>query len=362
VKFHHVMPASPYTTRFLELIASHPAAFPAKEHEFWIEQAPGSTFRVARRGELVPRAMGPWGFLRAFQEMRPTDRLVIHQLSNPRLVLGLLLSLRTARRCAWCVWGGDVYYDLYRPRTWLHGWRERMRRAVIPWIPVVCSMVPGDFEYVRKTYGSRAKYVEAFYPSPMDSRALVPADAGDVANAKDGVTVLVGNSGDPSNQHAWVFDTLARFRGPKLRVVAPLAYGDRAYVDSVVGHGRDLFGDRFMPLTEFLPPEQYGRLIREVDAAIMNHGFQQALGNVIALLLLGRKVYVRGDTTTYGYFKDLGVEVHDTRLVADQSLADLAAFAPETGARNSDLVRSHLSEANAVGGWQRLFDTLRATT
>lgn len=358
--FHHLMPASPYTTRFLELIASNPASFPAREHTFWIERAPGSTFRVARRGEFVSHAVGPWGFLRAFQRLRAGDRVVIHQLSNPRLLFYLLFSPKAMRRCAWSVWGGDVYYDLYRPQTWAHSLRERIRHAVIPRIPVVSSMVPGDFEFVRQKYGSRARYVEAFYPIPMDARELVPADV--VANGKDGVTVLVGNSGDPLNHHEWVFDALSRFRGQGLRVVVPLAYGDPAYVASIIERGRELFGDRFTPLTEFLPPEHYARLIRDVDSAVMNHGFQQALGNIIALLLLGKKVYVRGDTTPYAYFRDLGVVIHDTRRLPEESLAEIATFAAADGVANSRKVRAHLSEANAVAGWRKLFDTLRATT
>jgi len=357
VTFHHLMPASPYTTRFLELLASHPAAFSSKEHVFWIEQAPGSTFHVARRGEFVPRAIGAWGFLRAFQGLRADDRIVIHQLSNPRLLAYLLVNLTRARRCAWSIWGGDVYYDVYRPKTWSHDLRERMRHAVIPRIPVISSMVPGDVEFVREKYGSRATYVEAFYPIPMDSRALVPGL--DEVNAKTGVTILVGNSGDPLNHHAWVFEALARFRGDGIRVVVPLAYGDPTYVASVIARGREIFGDRFTPLTDFLPSEQYARLIREVDAAVMNHGFQQALGNIIALLLLGKKVYVRGDTTTFGYFQGLGVRIDDTRLVPQQSLAEIVSFTREDGVANSERVRAHLSEANAVAGWRKLFDTLR---
>lgn len=359
---HHLMPASPYTTRFLELLATNPVYFPAREHTLWIEQAPGSAFRVARRGEFVPHAVGPWGFLRAFQGLRSDDGVVIHQLSNPRLLLYLLSSPKAIRRCAWSVWGGDVYYDLYRPQTWVHSWRERMRHAVIPRVPVVSSMVPGDFEYVRQKYRSRAKYVEAFYPIPMDARGLVPADAGEPANGKTAVTILVGNSGDPLNHHAWVFDTLSRFRGPGLRVIVPLAYGDPAYVASTIELGRELFGDGFVPLTEFLPPEHYARLIRDVDAAVMNHGFQQALGNIIALLLLGKKVYVRGDTTPYDYFRDLGVVIHDTRRLPEESLAGIATFPAADGVANSAKVRAQLSEANAVAGWRKLFDTLRATT
>jgi hypothetical protein len=354
---HHLLPASPYTTRFLELLADHPEAFPPDEHVFWLEdsRAPGS--RSAVGGGLRRHVVGRWGFLRAFAAARGEDRVVIHQLSDPRLLLYLFVFRTAARKCAWMIWGGDVYYFRYRPRTWPHALRERLRRAVIPAIPLVGAIVPGDFEVVRETYGSRARYVRAFYPLPMDVRSLEPAPPAPRGGRP--VTVLVGNSGDPSNEQAGVLRALARFRDEGLRILAPLSYGDRAHVASVVALGRELFGERFTALTEFLPPEQYARAIREVDAAIMNHAFQQGLGNVVALLLLGKKVYVRRETTTYAYLRDLGIRVFDTHAIPAMSLTELIDFSPEEGARNAATLREHLSGPNAVAGWRALFDALR---
>ncbi len=357
---HHLIASSPYTTRFMKLLEDHPDVFPPQEHRFWIEGARGSGFRVEDRGRIPRTDVGAWGFLRAFQALGQHDRIVIHQLSNPRLLLYLFVFRAAARRCAWAVWGGDVYYYRSGPRTSAHAWRERLRRSVIPLVPVISSMVPGDVEVVRNVYGSRAKYVRSFYPIPMDHDSLdvVPAEP----RGDRGFTILVGNSGDPANDHAGVFSALSRFRGEGVRVVSPLSYGDRAYVASVIGLGRESFGDRFTPLTDFLPPEQYARLIRDVDVAIMNHGYQQALGNIIALLLMGKKVFVRSDTTPFRYFNDLDVSVFDTLRVPQMSLAEIAEFSTESGWRNSERVREHLSEANAVAGWRALFDTLRGVT
>lgn len=354
---HHLISASPYTARFLELLEDHPDVFPPAEHCFWIESAPGSAFRSSGTGPIRRVEVGPWGFLRAFRSLTRDDRVVIHQLNNPRLLLHLFCFRGAARRCAWQIWGGDVYYFRYRPRTWPHAVREALRRAVIPAFPVISGIVPGDVETVRSVYGSRAKYVRAFYPIPMDDRSLETASAAE--RRGNGVTLLVGNSGDPSNDHAEVFRTLARFRSQGVRIVSPLSYGDAPYVASVIALGRELFGDQFTPLTEFLPPEQYARLIREVDTAIMNHGYQQALGNIVALLMLGKKVFVRSDTTPYGYFHDLDIAVFDTLRIPGLSLPELVEFAPETGRRNAESVRAHLSEANAVAGWKALFETVR---
>lgn len=353
---HHLIASSPYTTRFLKLLRDHPREFPPGEHCFWVEKLRRSAFRVERVEPLSQIAVGAWGFLRAFRQLGETDRVIIHQLSNPRLLLYLLISRRSARRCAWSIWGGDVYYFKYRGKTWADDLRESLRRAVIPSIPVISSMIPGDYEVVRAVYGSRAKYVNAFYPIPMSYDSLEPGDATSPLERR--VTILIGNSGDPSNRHAEILRLLSRFRDEGLHIVAPLAYGDRRYVASVVETGRELFGEKFSPLTDFMPPEQYARLIGETNAAIMNHGHQQALGNIIAMLMLGKKVFVRSDATPYHYFGDLGITVYDTLSLPQLALAEIIDFAPEIGARNAASIRAHLSEENAVAGWKNLFTAL----
>ncbi len=348
---HHLIASSPYTGRFLRLIHDHPREFPPHDHSFWIESTRHSVFQVDRVGELRRVAVGPWGFLRAFRGLSRGDGVVIHQLSNPRLLLYLRANRESARRCAWSIWGGDVYYFKTRPRTLDHDLRESLRRAVIPSIPVISSMIPGDYETVRSVYGSRARYVSAFYPIPMDYASLVD---GTRAAGGSEVAILVGNSGDPSNAHAEVLRSLARFRG-QVRILAPLSYGKSRYVSAVRALGQELFGERFVALTEFLPPEQYARLIRGTDAAIMNHGHQQALGNIIAMLLMGKKVFVRSDATPYRYFLDLGICVADTRRLPDLTLQEIVAFDGPTGARNAATLRAQLSEENAVAGWKNLF-------
>ena len=353
---HHLIGSSPYTTRFLRLLEDHPEAFPPEEHRLWIERSADAAFQVEPGGRMRRNTVGPWGFLQAFRALAGPDRVVIHQLSNPRLLLYLLVNPAARRRCALAIWGGDVYYDRYRPRTPLHDLREAIRRVVIPSIPVISSMVPGDFDAVRAVYGSRARYVNAFYPIPMSYDSLESVDA---PGANAPVTLLVGNSGDPSNAHAEVLRALSRFRDQRIRIVCPLSYGHAGYVASVIEQGRAMFGERFIALTEFLPPEQYARQIRGMNAAIMNHGYQQALGNIIAMLMLGKKVFVRSDTSPYRYFNDLGVTVHDTLRLPEMTLAEIVEFDAALGRRNAARVREHLSEANAVAGWRNLFDAVR---
>jgi hypothetical protein len=154
---HHLLASSPYTNRFLRLLHAHPEAFPPEEHRVWLERGAHPAFRPERLDGLRRDDVGAWGFVRAFRGLGRGDGVVIHQLSNPRLLLYLGMDGRGLKRCAWSIWGGDVYYFKYRPRSPVHDFRESLRKAIIPSIPIVSSMIPGDYETVREVYGSRAR-------------------------------------------------------------------------------------------------------------------------------------------------------------------------------------------------------------
>lgn len=72
-----------------------------------------------------------------------------------------------------------------------------------------------------------------------------------------------------------------------------------------------LFGDKYEALTEHLLYDDYIDFLGKIDIAIFNHKRQQAMGNTISLLGLGKKVYMRSDVTQWAFFKIYGIKVYD---------------------------------------------------
>ena len=56
---------------------------------------------------------------------------------------------------------------------------------------------------------------------------------------------------------------------------------------------------------------KYLELLGQIDIAIFAHKRQQAMGNAITLLGLGKKVYMRDDVTSWQLFKNIGVKVFE---------------------------------------------------
>jgi len=58
--------------------------------------------------------------------------------------------------------------------------------------------------------------------------------------------------------------------------------------------------------------EKYLEFLAGIDIAIFNHKRQQAFGNAITLLGLGKKVFIHNDSTLNGVFQEFDIAIYDT--------------------------------------------------
>ncbi len=120
--------------------------------------------------------------------------------------------------------------------------------------------------------------------------------------------IVIGNSASFECNHLDTFDWLrhTQFKG---EIICPLSYGDRAYGNMVSERGRNLFGERFIPITDFLPLDEYASLIASSSHMIMNHKRQQGLGNIIIALCAGTRVVLRKENPLLNLMNELGIDV-----------------------------------------------------
>jgi hypothetical protein len=129
----------------------------------------------------------------------------------------------------------------------------------------------------------------------------------------------------------------------------PLSYGNLAHAKKVIEQGREWFGDKFFPITSFMPFEQYLALLKSVDIAIFNHKRQQAMGNTITLLGLGKTVYMRSDVSQWEFFKRLEVKVFDI------SKFDKSYMVTENIVANKIIVRDFFSLQMLISQYNEIF-------
>lgn len=347
---YHVMGSSPYLEKYVNLLKARPDFKILKDHVFIAirrgsfkicdEYLEGLNYHVCER---------KWEFLSFIRKTKASDLVILHGLFNPRLILYMAISPRFCARCVWSIWGADAYFLPIAKANKHLMIVEWLRRLVIPRIPYITAMIEGDFNYVIETYGAKAKYTESFYQSPIDFLRIPSTQRA----SRCGKTVLLGNSGDPFNNHSEALSILADKDDGQFRIICPLSYGDKPYMEGIIALGRSLFGNRFEPLTTFMNEDQYVAKVSSVDVGIMNHSWQMGLGNIALLLALGKKVYCRKESSVYRYFRDKGIDLNEFSQFL--SIDELFSSDRTTSERNSQIIRELFDDERFYSTWEQVF-------
>ncbi len=271
-------------------------------------------------------------------EMHISSKIILHGLFDLRIILILFLFPYLANKSYWMIWGGDLY-ELNQPRIRLRSkLRKALRKKVIKNIGYLVTYVRKDVEIAREQYGAKGKYVECInYLSNVCKVSKTPRSSLSVRN------ILVGNSADPSNEHLNIFKYLDRIEHKPDRIYVPLSYGDKLYAESVIEVGTRKFADKFYPLITFLSIDEYHQILSSVDVAIFNHDRQQAMGNIIYLLSLGKVVYIRPTTSSWSFFSEKKIKVRSITSLHETLSQPLTQCEAEY---NFKVIRDYFNHAN----------------
>lgn len=262
-------------------------------------------------------------------------------------------------RILWVIWGGDLYYFKNRPKGLKSVLREWLRRFVLPKFQYVSTLVPGDGELFREIYGFKGKIYRAFYPNPVTYDENVKNSKNYESNKP---LVLVGNSADPTNNHEIVLKALREIYDGSFGVYVPIAYGDNTYAEKIHKLAIYYFGNDAHVQREFLSPEIYSQILEEVKVGVFFHNRQQALGNILALLAMGKKVYIRSDTTSYDFLKSERFTVYDSYDILKPQFTskELLGFSPIPQQREK--VLSLFSDERAEREWRYMLNDILSRT
>ncbi len=294
--------------------------------------------------------------LRSIPQLIRAQKIYIHYLPyGPSLPFWTVYSLFSSK-LVWVYWGGDIYAFKEKNRNIKSRFYELCRRIIIKNLKNISGFLYEDFEVIKKVYHTKASYTKIIYPLPVDFLMLEKALIESQPTKNTVKTILAGNSADPSNNHIELFKSLEGFKDENIEIICPLSYGpDKDYTSLVIKEGQRIFGDKFKPLTQFLNTSEYSKILLQVDVAIMNHKRQQGLGNLSSILWLGKKVFVRSDTTSYNYFKSEGITVFDTLNIKNLSFESLIAINPDDAIKNKTVVLNVFSEKHYIELWSNLF-------
>ena len=345
----HVGSPSAFLNPLKTLISSE---FPQQDHRFWLSAAKDKHGIAENRNVYIcnNRFFGALkGYVKLVTQMNAAKIVMLHGLFNPRILVVLALMPWLMPKCYWVIWGGDLYQYKTSKASWRSRLKEPFRRLVIRRVGHLVTYIEGDVELARQWYGARGTHHECimYLSNVVDPKMIMePSPASD----HDGLNILLGNSADPSNNHIEALERLLPFKDQPLKIYAPLSYGDQNHAKKVISQGKAWFGDKFVPMTDFMPFEQYLEFLKSLDIAIFNHQRQQAMGNTITLLGMGKTVFMRSDVSQWRFLTSLGINLSDVDKL------ELRQIARDEADENARVVHSYFSKATLIKQLADIFE------
>ncbi|MFT5660625.1 MAG: dTDP-N-acetylfucosamine:lipid II N-acetylfucosaminyltransferase [Sulfurimonas sp.] len=279
------------------------------------------------------------------QYTQNADKIILHGLFGDNKSLFLFFNQILLSKCYWVMWGGDLYvYNKSRTKK-IEQMRHYIRKKVYSKMGHFITYIKDDYELAQKWYGAKGEHHECFmYPSNLYKEYDIQEKEHDTVN------IQLGNSADPTNNHIQALEKLKTYKDENIRIFTPLSYGNQKYAKSVILKGKKIFGDKFIALTDFMSFEKYLKFLSDIDIAIFAHKRQQGMGNIITLLGLGKKVYIRNDITPWELFKDIDVKIFDVENI------ELDLINETIKADNKNKIQEYFSEKNYLQQLNNLFE------
>lgn len=226
-------------------------------------------------------------------------------------------------KVAWMFWGGEIYgrSDCNIPRyapitkfiTRIHQWKSRKEKLDTSW------ELPLEF-YQRVDYcltGEKEEYeyAKAFLKNDHLQHIWytyydIDATVGALKDAScNGNNVIVGNSATETCNYFDVIPRLKRRLNPKQKVILPLSYGAPWITNAVSKYAKFFLGNAAMPLLDFMPRDEYNKILQSCSVMIMDQYIPQAQGNILTGLWLGMRVYMSEKSIAFKFFNRLGFKV-----------------------------------------------------
>ena len=279
------------------------------------------------------------------------QRFFLHGQFNPFLWLALLSKVIAPHQLYWHIWGADLYEESRALKLRIfYPLRRRAQKRIAR-----VFATRGDLSFFQRRAPAVPGEVLYFPARGVSGRLAARRSA-----APGTLTILVGNSGDPSNRHIEALREIRARFGLDVQLILPLGYPPRneLYIAQVRAAAYASFAsERVTLLTERLDFTAYLKVLCQCDLGYFPFARQQGVGTLGLLIQLGVPFVLRRANPFCEDLREQGVPflLSDDTFDADavrKAQAELAAIDPGPIA--------FLGPAY-VDGWVRAMQSLAAS-
>lgn len=354
MKYLHIMNNDKkFIPDYIKSIEIH---FEFQEHEFIIFTQTNNKYYNKHDNILLVDKKEKYLYLEKL--LYKAEKIFLHNLFSRNLIIILFFQPWLLRKIKWVLWGADLYNYKRKKIKLKHKLLEFMKSKVIKNLEGIITYIKGDYELAKKWYNTQAYFYESIsYLSNIPSYNIDEKELNLRKKTKKHLFIQIGNSADSRNNHIEVLDIINKFNdkhNKNIKIICPLSYGNEKYAKRVIDYGKSLFGKHFVPLTKFMDLKTYNKLQSNIDIAIFNHKRQQAMGNILTLLYLGKKVYIRDDITTWDFMKKIDIKVFSFNNYNNNLLEKID---PEVAKQNREKIDSRFNIDLFIEEWTNIFNS-----
>ncbi len=276
--------------------------------------------------------------------------VIFHSLWHGSLAKKILFST-FARRAVWVAWGADLY-------SFVNGsaFRKVLKRlvyiALVRRLAAVVTLNVGDSIHMQKQLFAEAVSVLPYPLLDVDWSRSTPCQPAEKCR------ILIGNSAAESNNHLAVFDAIRHWRDADFEIICPLGYaGTPAYVDNVMGVGREIFGDKFIGLTGLLDKSEYEELISSCSICILGAKRQQGLYVAYSAFRVGAVLVLDDESTSFDEFVQAGFYVIAIKELHKMTINEvLRVKSMKVNEDNFTMAKERFSESSLMPKWRSFIE------
>jgi hypothetical protein len=322
--------------------------FNINEHDFYLINGIASTKLKKKHNVKIfqPNLFSFFDYFYITLKMVKSKKIILHGMNDPRLIILLWAFPSLARKVVWVLWGGDLYDAVSTEKSLKKRFKQFCKSSVLKNIATITTTIPQDYLLASEWYGVKARFIENLMYESHIARDNVTT-----CEFKSSILkIQLGNSATKTNQHLEIINVFKKIKGTYI-LYAPLSYGDCEYRETVINYGKDVLGEKFHPITKLMSFEEYNTYMNSIDIAIFNHPRQQAMGNIIGMISLGKKVYLNKNTTPYYFFKNKGFIVGDI-----SELPVIEQLTIQESEKNKSLAKYYFSKKNLIESWRQVLE------
>lgn len=289
------------------------------------------------------------------KRLNKCNQIIVSGIFNIDLVLTLLPN-KILKKCSLQFWGGDFYQ--FNEGDLKKQFHKVIMKSLIMRVNRCIFLIDGESEKFKKIMNLNNPIEFDVAPMPEDPLQIIDYD--NIIKKNLGVKhrVLVGNSATRSNNHIEVLHFLENAKEVfhDLTIICPLSYGDKDYRKEVINYGKRTFDDSFIPILELMNYEDYCYLLSTCSVAIFNNNRQQGMGNITNSLYLGKKVYLKSNTTMWNVYRKRGFFLNELKIDDFDEISSLFDNLEEISKFNIKVGKKQrlLFENNCKNQWSKI--------